>query len=481
VSELDGKSIRELSEFKKTIDDMIVTNKVSNRRSGIIYDHDKVTEIIEGGAFSQLRVMSREFFRTNGLYRRMILYFATMSTYDTLLVPKFYDKPSTTGFLQNYNNALYYLDKMNIASEFSRIFTNVLVDGIYYGLVVNEQSNFTFYDLPLEYCRTQFKNSTGLNVLEFDMRYFDKIRNGQTLAKSLAGFPRSVQNYYKQYTANRNILSNWMVIQNDEGVAFYYKDLSPFFVSMIPALVDLKDYKGMEKKRDEQELSKILIQQLPLDENNELVFDLAEAKEIHRGIVQMLQNSPSVDVLTTFCEAKIESLQDGRQTVRDNLEKVERSVYNEAGVSKNLFATDSSTALDASIKGDFAIVCDVLEGFSIWINSYVSKKFSVKNEYFFEVNILPISHYNREDVLDKYLTAAQNGFSKILVGIASGIKQSNLMNILTLENDILGLPDVMKPLQTSNTLSAAESTGTGNTKKLKDKTAKTVKNIESTK
>jgi hypothetical protein len=489
------KDEKSLANFKKAIDDMISQNRTEEtKRYTATHTDAQIKELIEGGSLTQIRNVSRNYFKTNGLYRRILLYMVTMSTYDYMLTPKFLAPYKTTMekvFLKNYNDTLYYLDDMKIPLEFSRIFANMLIDGAYYGLVVADKSGFTFYDLPLEYCRTQYKDSNGLNILEFDMRYFDKLKRKSNFAKLLESYPRSVQNYYKQYSNNINNetkLSNWMIVSNDEGVAFYYKDLYPFFISIIPALIDLKEYKGIEKSRDEQELSKILIQKLPLDDNNELVFDLAEAAEIHRGIVAMLKNSPSVDVLTTFCDATIETLQDGRRTVKDNLEKMERSVYNEAGMSRNLFASDSSVALESSIKNDFAIVCDIMQIFNSWLNFFINKKFSVKNEYFFEVNILPISHYNREEMLDLYLKAAQSGYGRILAGIASGLKQSNIMNIFTLETEILKLPEIMQPLQTSSTLSGDEESGSvkkdgkeikGNKKPLDKKTEKTVKNIES--
>lgn len=474
------KSKYELTDFKKMINDMVsISTSVNARRSNNIYTDADVLKIYEDGSIDGLRKISRQYFGRNGLYTRMILYFSTMPTYDFLLTPKFIkEEIDETKFLQNYNNTLFLLDKMNLAVELARIATIILVDGVYYGMVINDKNGFTFYDLPVEYCRTNYKNTNGLNILEFNLHYFDKIRSADELARALKGFPTSVRNYYKQYKENPGQFSNWMVVPNDDGVAFYYKSLYPFFISLIPALIDLKDYKGIEKRRDEQELAKILIQKIPLDENNELTFELPEIQEIHRGIVEMLKDTPSVDVITTFCEAKIESLQDGRQTVRDNLEKVERSIYNEAGVSKNLFASDSSTALEASIANDFSIMWDMIKMFSTWINFYVSKKFQSKEEYFFEVNILPISHYNRKEVLDQYLQAAQNGFSKILVAIASGIKQSQLMNVIRLENDILNLDEILKPLQTSNTLSANDNESTGNTKDLKNKSDKTIKNID---
>ena len=90
-------------------------------------------------------------------------------------------------------------------------------------------------------------------------------------------------------------------------------------------------------------------------------------------------------------------------------------------------------------------------------------------------------------MFDLYLKGAQYGYSKILAGIASGIKQSNLLNLITLENEFLDLASRMVPLQSSHTTSGKE--GEGNTlksdnggapeKKDKEKSDKTRQNEES--
>ena len=43
-----------------------------------------------------------------------------------------------------------------------------------------------------------------------------------------------------------------------------------------------------------------------MDKNNDLIFDIDEAKDIHNNAVEMLRRAVGVDVLTTF--ADIDSL-----------------------------------------------------------------------------------------------------------------------------------------------------------------------------
>ena len=83
-----------------------------------------------------------------------------------------------------------------------------------------------------------------------------------------------------------------------------------------------------------QDLLKIIVQKLPRDKNGDLIFDVDEAKDIHLNAVKMLANAVGVDVLTTFADIDSITLKDNNtSTSVDDLEKVERTVFNAFGVS----------------------------------------------------------------------------------------------------------------------------------------------------
>ena len=63
----------------------------------------------------------------------------------------------------------------------------------------------------------------------------------------------------------------------------------PYFVSVIPAIINMTEYILLEKEKDEQKLKTILAQQVPIYQG-ELVFDPEEAKVMHKGSCQMMKN-----------------------------------------------------------------------------------------------------------------------------------------------------------------------------------------------
>jgi len=108
----------------------------------------------------------------------------------------------------------------------------------------------------------------------------------------------------------------------------------PTLINAIPALIDLDAAQTLDRRKQMQDLLKIIVQKLPRDKNGDLIFDVDEAKDIHLNAVKMLANAVGVDVLTTFADIDAITLKDNNtSTSVDDLEKVERTVFNAFGVS----------------------------------------------------------------------------------------------------------------------------------------------------
>jgi len=83
----------------------------------------------------------------------------------------------------------------------------------------------------------------------------------------------------------------------------------------------------------------------------------------------MLSRAIGVDVLTTFADVEVADMTDrGTTTSTDELAKVERSVYNEAGVSQLQFNSDGNVALNNSILNDEASLYNLLLQFESFLN-----------------------------------------------------------------------------------------------------------------
>lgn len=179
----------------------------------------------------------------------------------------------------------------------------------------------------------------------------------------------------------------------------------------------------------------------------------------------MLGDAVGVDVLTTFADVDVADLSDkGNVSSVDQLNKVERAVYNEAGVSQMQFNTEGNIALEKSIANDEATMTDLLLQFEEYAQSLLEpfNKNPKKLEY--KVQMLPTTVYNYKDLSKQYKELTSIGFSKLLPQVALGQNQTTVIMTAIFENEIMGLNDLFVPPQSSNTLSANGGSSSGSSK-----------------
>jgi hypothetical protein len=190
-----------------------------------------------------------------------------------------------------------------------------------------------------------------------------------------------------------------------------------------------------------------------MDKNGDLIFDVDEARDIHNNAVQMLKRAVGVDVLTTFADIDSIDMSDKNTTTsRDDLMKVERSVYNAFGVSQGLFNTDGNMALNMSILNDEGAVRTLLLQFGVFFDRLTQACSSAKKKYNFRLYMLETTQYNYKELSKMYKEHVQLGYSKMLPQIALGHSQSSILNTAYFENEILHLSEIMIPPLMSSTM-----------------------------
>ena len=338
-----------------------------------------------------------------------------------------------------------------------------------------EGDKLVIQDLPLAFCRTRFKDYNGLDVLEFNVSYFDTIPNADDRKTALNSFPVEVKKAYNSYHSGK-LLEPWVEITADiGGISFSYGDKTPILIASIPSIYKMDEAVDREAKRDEDELSKLLIQKMPIDSKGELVFTLDEVADIHESVAQMLKDRDTIDVLTTFGETSLENVQDSTAASQssDRITKYKDNAYDELGIASLLFNPDGSTSLAYAVKKEEATIINLNNIYANWIRFQVNKRFasaSIKYDF----TILPTTIFNRKEVQESYFKGAQYGYSKMYAGVALGIRQSNQLCLMDFENEMLGMTEKMVPLQSSYTTSGTNQGGRPE-KAISDKAEQTVK------
>ena len=349
----------------------------------------------------------------------------------------------------------------------------VVKKGCYYGYILDKGTAAYLQELHPDYCRSRYEVD-GVPAVEFNIKFFDDFfADNVYKLRVLKTFPKEFQKAYIAYkngTLPKDFAGDdngWFLLDPAKSVKFSLNGSdAPLFVSVIPAILDLEDAKQLDKDKMAQQLLKIIIQQMPIDKNGDLIFDVQEANALHNNAVNMLGDAIGVDVLTTFADVDVADMSDkGNVSSVDMLERVERTVYNEAGVSQKQFNTDGQTALDKSIANDEATMTDLLLQFAEYAERLLIAFNKNPKRLKYTVTVLPTTIYNYKDLSKMYKEQTQLGFSKLLPQIALGHTQSEIIATAIFENSILHLNDLFIPPQMSSTMSSGNKATTSNSSK----------------
>ena len=461
-------------------------------RRCVNYTPKEIDDIISQGTLEAQQDLSRNFFEKNGFYRRILLHYATVLTYEGILIPNpsFGKQLSTKHISKQYYKALDYVSSLNLKEVLTRISLRALIHGAYYGLIASlSKTEFSIIDLPYHYARSRFKDIHGNDIVEFDTSYFTTITNEELRKEVLNTYPRIVRRHYDQWIKNKT-KSSWLALPVDIGICFpFTEDGRPLFLNVIPATLQYDQAVDTEQERELEEIRKIIVHKIPHLNDGQLVFEPDEALEMHTGAVNMLSGNKNLSVFTTYGDVDTIMSHTTADNARTALEKMLQNVYAEAGTSSQIFAPTGSQAIEVSIKNDMSLMMILGNKYSRFITYILNQLFSNGNINF-TYSILPINYYNQSDYITDALKLAQSGYSFLLPAIGLGLSQRDLVNLKSLENDTLKLSEILIPLASSYTQSSNPSGDTSGgkvvdgevktpgapEKQLEDKAKKTIQN-----
>ncbi len=511
---LPWEQYNQIKVGNKLLSDGVTLNQIDPKTyfSSKNMTKERIGRALEQEDLKTLRQVSRFFYNRSGIYERLCNYMASMYRYDWFLTPQIYDQKlyateaGKKKILEGWWKASQFLDNCHLKQMFVDIALKVIRDGCYYGYMVTNGSKAVIQELPPDYCRSRY-SIDGLYSIEFDVSWFDTMFSDQEMKQRvLKMFPKEIQQAYLKFkhgtlpqdpgTAVGS--AGWVLLNPEFAVKFnlHGNDL-PMFCDVVPHLIDLEEAQAIDKQKMLQQILKILIQQFPLDKNYQLVFDIDEMNAFHNMAVNMVGDAIGVDVLSTLADVQVADMSDkGNVSGVDQLNKVERTVYNEAGVSQNQFNSTGNIALEKSIINDESVLLDLIYQFEHFAQRLLDPFNKNPRRLYYQIQLLLTTGYNYKDLAKMYKEMTLMGFSKLLPQVALGLSQSSVISTAILENEILKLDEVFIPPQMSSTMSPYAGSGS-TSKEPKDtngdgdtsvgrpslgddeKSEKTIQNIES--
>ena len=488
----------------KSLDDAVLLLggdiKKANDR---LADKNFVLRALQTNDLKALYEISNYFFKVSGIYSRLCRYMAYLYRYDWMVTPhiqmeKRDDQKVRDKAVKSFHDVLTFLDNFQIKRFFGEVALKVIRNGCYYGYLIRQNGKQAqVQELPPLYCRTRY-SVDEFPAIEFNMKYFDEaFRDIDYRMRVLKLFPPEFKKGYMLYKQNKlkgdyaGDTNGWYLLEIGSAIKFNIGDTDiPLMIAVIPALIDLDNAQDLDRERMKQQLLKLIIQKFPLDKNGDPIFDMDEMTEMHRNAVQMVGRAIGVDVFSTFGDVDVEDIADSKASTAatDDLERIERNVFNQAGISQMQFNTDGNIALEKSILNDEATMYNLILKFENFLN-YLIKPMNNNKNYSFRVGILTTTIYNFKEMTKLYKEQTQLGYSKMLPQIAVGQSQSQVLDSAYFENEVLDLVNVFIPPVSSNVMNSdilkkagngdgKSDTGGRPEKPDDEKTEKTIKNKE---
>lgn len=402
----------------------------------------------------QLRKAVTYIYGASSHFRRLIQYFTGLSDFAYVVSPYHVDPKAVNvkSLNRNYRKVLNTMSAMNVRSQFPKILTVCLREDTFYGTLWVTSDSITIQQLPADYCAISTIEGNVLNV-SFDFSYFD----GHS--QYLEFYPAEFQTKYKVYQKNRQ--RKWQELDSPTSFAIKCNNdildyAIPPFAGILREVYDLEDYKQLKLTKTTLENYAMLVMTLGINEDGEWQMDLDKAKEFWRNLDSVLPEEIG-SVLSPMPISKI-SFEKSNTGDTNTISDAEQNLFTAAGVSSLLFNNDkaSANALLLSIKADQAVTFGIVKSIEDMVNRFIQYQGYGKN---FKITFLDCSPFNRKELGDMYLKACQYGLPFIFMYAASqGLSQSEVDCMSFLENDVLGLAERFKPLQSSSTQSSSAST-----------------------
>jgi len=419
------------------------------------YTDEEVRKIIESGTTIARRTLSHHYFTTNSIYRRILIYYATLLKAQGLLIP--HETNKTT-----YTAVLDWVEDVNVKKLYHEIALKIMKSGSYYGIVKADRKTFSIIELEPYYCRSYYKDLAGHDLIEFNVNYFNTIDDPVMKERALEAFPEVISKYYYDFQNPKNteIQYPWILIPPQISFSIILNDGNPPFVGIISAILDYQTATKGELTEQAEKIKKIIVQKFPHLNDGTLVFEPEEALEAHKGAVKIFKDDDSVSVLTTYADVEAVISKTSDTTISGVSSSTKDSIYTSTGVSSQIFSGQGVSAISASNKNDLGFVMQIAEIFESLFSNVINITFAQIGKKEFKYKILPITAFNEKEYLDQSYKIAASGYSYLIPAIAAGISQRDLIDLKGLENSILNLQDVLIPLANAYTTTQGNGSST---------------------
>jgi hypothetical protein len=406
----------------------------------------------------QLRNISKFLYNASSHYKRLILHFATILTLDHYLEPSGItelEKVNIKKLKKAYFDTLRIVENMNIKHEFAKVLHAVFKEGIFYGYKHESKDSFFIQQLDPDYCKITFIED-GLYGFAFNFSYF--FTYPERLNMYPDEFKRIWKEKYESKDKKKNKLSKyfWEDLSSENTICIKFDENAwypiPPFIGVFESLLDISDFKELQKAKEVIDNYKLITMKIPINEN----VDGMDNYLISGDHALLFQHNVESVVPDQIGVATVPLDVDVIDFERDKVDKnkvndATSQYFSEAGVSSVIFSSDANGSIGVgySIQTDENVAFTVLRQIERWINRYLK---NIKSSYQFKANFPDVTRFNQKDYIANTLKNIQFGApekNKWLAVSGNNPSASTVNNFF--EENVLNITENFKPMQSSHT------------------------------
>lgn len=458
---------------EKDFDKSMETGKVdfSNFRRLMLHDILHNTELIDTGCIGPVRLedvqkamehpshmwrtlmraseylmnISPHYYRLNNLFANMSLFCWWIDLYDVKT-----DRANVETIKKQYNTLAAKLENMHLKHEFAKIMRTLPHQDIFCGLIVESSTDFFIQKVDFRICRL-YQIQDGLYNFEINL---NKIQ-----ATELNAYPDYVQDAYMQYIEGK-ISSYWYLPPADKQICIKMNSQwiypYPMLIGLIKDIIDLDTYKKLKLQSARTDNYKAILVEVPIDEST---IDKPLLSPDTLGVFAEINRESMSDdigmIHTLGSPGQAISFKDSANT-RNNVSDAVDELYNDSGISKELFnGSSSATAVTFSVENDSGFIYDVYRQFERWVNRYIKLRKFNKPMFKFYFYLLDITVFNRDTVSKRYKESASMGVGIDRWLASLDMTPSRTLGSYIMSKDVFDFHNNFIPLQSAFNSSAA--------------------------
>ncbi|MBR2388891.1 MAG: hypothetical protein IKB02_09030 [Clostridia bacterium] len=399
---------------------------------------------------TSLRNASNYMYLSSMHYQRLIQYYAGLYYGYYVISPLGFEKTNGAkreSIAKQYYKVTKFLELIDVPSLVRSVVGVCLRDGIYYGVKWSDKSSTFIQKLDPDICKlTSICNGTFLYAVDMTK-----------LQGKLEFYPAAFTDMYAKYLQTGE---KYQEVPPDISVCVKADDTIidfsvPPFAAVMPSLYTIANTENLQETANELKNYKMLTGKVPVDANGNPLIGW----DLYLKYYNQLSNALGENVglaITPFDMDQFSFDQKSGVSDVDDIAKSVANFWSTAGTSGLLHgvANDTSGVTKLSIKNDETYIFGIVKQLEKVLNRYLKTTFSGTIK--FKITFLPITVFNRDELVKEYKEAASFGLGKSHYAAALGIPQYDIAGLTFLEEDLLGFGELV-PMR--NTYNSGEEDG----------------------